>query len=96
MLTFFEYLRQRAFESVLTGAHEALDFLERQQALAEPKKQIPSTAEDGVAKNSKPPRKREEQFVPAPSKQGSRTTSNDPLLKHGKAGRPSADEKGTK
>lgn len=28
MLTFFDYLRQRAFESVLTGAQEALELLE--------------------------------------------------------------------
>lgn len=28
MLTFFEYLRQRAFEAVLNGAHEALELLE--------------------------------------------------------------------
>lgn len=96
MLTFFEYLRQRAFESVLAGAHEALDFLERQQALVEPKKQLPNTAEDGNGEKPKPPRKRDEQLVPAPPKQGNRTTNHDPLLKHGKAGRTSADEKGTK
>ena len=30
VLTFFEYLRQRAFESILFGAQEALDVLERQ------------------------------------------------------------------
>lgn len=29
MLTFFEYLRQRAFEAVLSGAEEALELLER-------------------------------------------------------------------
>jgi hypothetical protein len=31
MLTFFEYLRQRAFESVVAGAQEALDLLESQK-----------------------------------------------------------------
>lgn len=96
MLTFFEYLRQRAFESVLAGAHEALDFLERQQALAEPKKQLPNTAENGNGDRPKPPRKRDEQVGPTPPKQGNRTTENDPLLKHHKSGHPSTDEKGTK
>ena len=28
MLTFFEYLRRRAFESIVEGAEEAVDFLE--------------------------------------------------------------------
>lgn len=37
MLTFFDYLRQRAYESVLTGAQEALDLLERQESHSEPK-----------------------------------------------------------
>ena len=31
MLTFFDYLRQRAFESVLAGAQEALELLECQK-----------------------------------------------------------------
>lgn len=31
MLTFFEYLRQRALESVLSGAQEALDILDREK-----------------------------------------------------------------
>ena len=31
MLTFFDYLRQRAFESVMAGAQEALELLERQR-----------------------------------------------------------------
>lgn len=30
MLTLFDYLRQRAFESILLGAQEALEVLERQ------------------------------------------------------------------
>ncbi len=36
MLTFFEYLRQRAYESVLAGAQEALQSLERDGAFNEP------------------------------------------------------------
>ena len=37
MLTFFDYLRQRAYESVLAGAQEALEFLESQKNRREPK-----------------------------------------------------------
>ena len=40
MLTFFEYLRQRAFESVLTGAREALELLERQGYLDQPAERV--------------------------------------------------------
>ncbi len=36
MLTFFEYLRQRAYESVLAGAQEALQSFERDGAFNEP------------------------------------------------------------
>ena len=45
MLTFFEYLRQRAFESVLAGAQEALEFLESQQALDGAKQAIPQLSQ---------------------------------------------------
>ena len=59
MLTFFEYLRQRAFESVLAGASEALTYLEQQRALTERPRQLPfedlnTTHDDEL----KPPRKR--------------------------------------
>ena len=40
MLTFFEYLRQRAFESVLTGAQEALELLENQGYFNKPSTSI--------------------------------------------------------
>jgi hypothetical protein len=36
VLTFFDYLRQRAFESVLAGAQEALELLECQKSRNEP------------------------------------------------------------
>ena len=36
MLTFFDYLRQRAFESVMAGAQEALALLESQKNRTEP------------------------------------------------------------
>jgi hypothetical protein len=38
MLTFFDYLRQRAFESVLAGAQEALELLESQKNRGKPPK----------------------------------------------------------
>ena len=38
MLTFFDYLRQRAFQSVLAGAQEALELLESQMDRSEPPK----------------------------------------------------------
>lgn len=61
MLTFFEYLRQRAFESVLSGAHEAIEFLERQETLKEPPKQLAGGGnQSGEDRTPKPPRKRDE------------------------------------
>lgn len=59
MLTFFEYLRQRAFESVLAGAHEALDLLERQQTLAEPTKLSHRGGDSPTPGSPNQPRKRE-------------------------------------
>ena len=41
MLTFFEYLRQRAFESVMAGAYDALELLEAKKSLEEPKEKLP-------------------------------------------------------
>ena len=32
MLTFFEYLRNRAYESIVLGANEALEFLEKEKS----------------------------------------------------------------
>lgn len=37
MLTFFDYLRQRAFESIMAGAHEALELLEQKGSVDEAK-----------------------------------------------------------
>ena len=72
MLTFFEYLRQRAYESVLAGAQEALDVLERQQSLDPPKKQLTSNVNEvGTESTNKPPRKRDEFDT---SKQSARPT----------------------
>ena len=36
MLTFFDYLRQRAFESIMAGAQEALELLERESSHSRP------------------------------------------------------------
>ena len=49
MLTFFEYLRQRAFESIVVGVQDALDSLEKEPY----KSQLNATANqpgrDGIA-----------------------------------------------
>ena len=42
MLTFFEYLRQRALESVLSGAREAMDILEGEKVFEKPPTPIQS------------------------------------------------------
>lgn len=44
MLTFFDYLRQRAFESVLTGAQEALELLESDKNRDKPQMADPRTS----------------------------------------------------
>jgi hypothetical protein len=80
VLTFFEYLRQRAFESVLCGAQEALELLERQQNHSEPKAwkprlPAPDVSTDGPAK---PPWEKGEKadlldddpLLPAPRRRG--------------------------
>lgn len=83
MLTFFDYLRQRAFESVLAGAQEALDVLEKQQdrgkRSAEPKLSGPS--EESPAEGSTKARK------PA---SGPSTEGDDPLPPPRRRGRPGA------
>ena len=94
MLTFFEYLRQRAFESVLAGAQEALDYLERQQALAEQKKQLPVASQQAADRPPKPPRKREDQRVSSESKPGDRTADDEPLLDNYGRGRPTNHAQG--
>lgn len=96
MLTFFEYLRQRAFESVLAGAHEALDFLERQQTLAETGNRLPKPSESADGSSPKPPRKREDNVVPLKSKVDGQTKVDGPLLNNREVGRPPNQQKGKK
>lgn len=45
VLTFFEYLRQRAFESVLSGAQDALDILDTNKAFEKPPTPIISASQ---------------------------------------------------
>ena len=90
MLTFFDYLRQRAFESVLAGAQEALEVLEDQRNHVEPKA-VPA-----------PEAKRSLDFRPNEgSKQEEKTSNNDtdaadddPLKPARRRGRPHQKRKG--
>lgn len=54
MLTFFEYLRQRAFESVMTGAYEALELLEAKKSLEAPKEKLPPPRLRSIPTEAKP------------------------------------------
>ena len=74
MLTFFEYLRQRALESVLAGAEEALELLETQGFFERPAARIADqrptidqnvAATEATAKDSPEPPPNEPQSQPA-------------------------------
>lgn len=55
MLTFFDYLRQRAYESILSGAQEALEEMETQQNRKVGKSRnlkLPAAAQDTQAERS--------------------------------------------
>ena len=54
MLTFFEYLRQRAFESVMAGAYDALELLEAKKSLEEPKEKLPPPRMRGLPTKATP------------------------------------------
>lgn len=92
MLTFFDYLRQRAFESVLAGAQDALDVLERQKSLHEQQKQITQASEvqgkDGAAN---PRMKVDDKSPPAPP-----TADEKPIPPPRDRGRPMHESKGNK
>ena len=92
MLTFFDYLRQRAFESVLSGTQDALEFLEKQKALDEPKKALPHLAQtlnDGRGPSSTAHATRQPD--------GASTTNGDePLPAPRDRGRPMNHSKGKK
>ena len=84
MLTFFDYLRQRAFESVLLGAQEALEFLESQKTLSEPTKQLPQLSQIAVGdRTPTAPHPAEKKRENAPAKD-----SDEPLPAPRHRGRP--------
>ena len=84
VLTFFDYLRQRAFESVLSGAQDALEFMEKQKVLHEPKRALPhltQTLSDGRGPSS-------ETKMTGQSDASSTNGDNDPLPAPRDHGRP--------
>ena len=83
MLTFFDYLRQRAFESVLAGAQEALELLESQKNRTEPPKHESSLPAPRLASQPGPtseqtktnepqenPSAGDDELLPAPRRRG--------------------------
>ncbi|MCA9039997.1 MAG: hypothetical protein KDA65_06615 [Planctomycetaceae bacterium] len=81
MLTFFDYLRQRAYESILTGAQEALEFLERkkiqesaeQVQLAFPFKRTSSSPKSSSTSDTSPAQESpapEQEKLPPPRRRG--------------------------
>lgn len=83
MLTFFDYLRQRAYESVLSGAQEALQELESQQNRKEGKPSnltLPPAQPNASGERSEKPSERasgpesdpksDDELLPAPRRRG--------------------------
>ena len=64
MLTFFDYLRRRAFESVLAGAQDALAVLESQKNRNEPKSGEPRLPAPAPASQAGPPPSKSENRAP--------------------------------
>ncbi len=90
MLTFFDYLRQRAFESVLSGAQDALDFLERKKSFNESTQRLAQPAESVVDEPSKAPRKKVADTASTPPpKHGDK-----PIAPPRDRGRPANEAKG--
>lgn len=91
MLTFFDYLRQRAYESVLSGAQEALEELETQQNRKEgksPNLKLPVAESDAQAERSG-------QQSGKPAGSASNSESDDDLLPAPRRrGRPGKQSKG--
>ena len=91
MLTFFDYLRQRAFESVLSGAQEALEVLENSPNRNEP------TSGKSKGKGSTlgfQPAKPDIKADNSNKSDGSPSDSEDPLPPPRRRGRPSRKSKG--
>jgi len=82
VLTFFDYLRQRAFQSVLAGAQEALELLESQKNLGSPKADVPKLPAPVPDGQTEPTAKQEgnkllnnppvvdDQLLPSPRRRG--------------------------
>ena len=91
MLTFFDYLRQRAFESVLTGAQEALELLESQKDRNEPPKHNSNLPSPRLTSQAGSPGNRPENNSP----QENRSEDDDELLPAPRRrGRPGGKSKG--
>ena len=90
MLTFFDYLRQRAFESVLSGAQDALDFLERKKSFNESAKQLPQPADSLDDDPPKAPRKKVADAASTPPPKD----DDKPIAAPRDRGRPANDAKG--
>ena len=85
MLTFFDYLRRRAFESVLAGAQDALAVLESQKNRSEPKPGEPRLPAPAPASQAGPPPKQPDNHSP----QGRLSLADDdPLPAPRHRGRP--------
>ena len=85
MLTFFDYLSQRAFESVLAGAQEALELLESQQNRTEPPKHESSLPAPRLASQPAPTSDQTKTNEP---KENSSPDEDDPLPAPRRRGRP--------
>lgn len=83
MLTFFDYLRQRAYESVLRGAQQALEELESQQNRKEaksPNLTLPPATPNAPGERSEKPSEKasgpesepesDDELLPAPRRRG--------------------------
>jgi hypothetical protein len=93
VLTFFEYLRRRAFESIVEGAEEAVDFLEAKT------ERRSSNAEKALTQTlMKLDSEREQESAPptnAPDSEGLLAESDPSLPPPRRRGRPRSDSKDT-
>lgn len=85
MLTFFDYLRQRAFESVLAGAQEALELLESQKNRTAPPKHESSLPAPRLGSQAGPSSEQPKTNAP---QQNSSPEEDDPLPAPRRRGRP--------
>ncbi len=93
MLTFFDYLRPRAFESVLSGAQEALEVLENSPDRNEPSSGKPRGQESTLGFQ---PTKPDKQADSSTKSEGPASDSEDPLPPPRRRGRPPRKSRGKK